>query len=157
MFVITGGGTIQRRRGRPTNWDLWTRTSTAENRVWDADEREWIVRAIGLYDFHPDAEFTDRPGLCRCVPAFQACLVPVEDLTEVPDWLSILIRRSKTDEEPQGQQTAILRGVKICQVGGTDVARTDGNLRRASVPVGAERRPPRRAIAGAVNDLQRAQ
>jgi site-specific recombinase XerD len=40
----------------------------------------------------------------------------VEDLTEVPDGLRVLIRHSKTDQEGQGQEIAILRGVKICPV-----------------------------------------
>ena len=40
----------------------------------------------------------------------------VEDLTEVPDGLRVRIRRSKTDQEGQGQEVAILRGVKLCPV-----------------------------------------
>jgi integrase len=40
----------------------------------------------------------------------------VEDLTEVPDGLRVLIRHSKTDQEGQGQEIAILRGVRICPV-----------------------------------------
>jgi hypothetical protein len=40
----------------------------------------------------------------------------VADLTEVPDGLRLLIRKSKTDQEGHGQEVAILRGVKICPV-----------------------------------------
>jgi integrase len=40
----------------------------------------------------------------------------VEDLTEVPDGLRVTIRQSKTDQEGQGQEVAILRGVKLCPV-----------------------------------------
>jgi len=34
----------------------------------------------------------------------------VEDLTEVPHGLQVRVRRSKTDQEGQGQEVAILRG-----------------------------------------------
>ncbi len=66
MFEITGGGIIKRRRQRPANWDTlecWHDYHfVPENRRWDADEREWIARAIGLYDVLPNAmySFEDR-------------------------------------------------------------------------------------------------
>jgi site-specific recombinase XerD len=40
----------------------------------------------------------------------------VEDLTEVPNGLRVTIRQSKTDQEGQGHEVAILRGVKLCPV-----------------------------------------
>lgn len=77
MFEITGTGNIRQRRRRPANWDAlecWHDYHfVPENRRLDADERELIVRAIGLYDIHPDAAYTfdDRRlkrlarGFCR--------------------------------------------------------------------------------------------
>ena len=41
------------------------------------------------------------------------CALEVADLTEVPDGLRILIRRSKGDQEGQGQEVAIPRGYKL--------------------------------------------
>ena len=40
----------------------------------------------------------------------ELCALEVADLTEVPDGLRILIRRSKGDQEGQGQEVAIPRG-----------------------------------------------
>src|SRR5215472_3321442 len=40
----------------------------------------------------------------------------VEDLAEVPNGLRVTIRHSKTDQEGQGAEVAILRGVKLCPV-----------------------------------------
>jgi site-specific recombinase XerD len=40
----------------------------------------------------------------------------VEDLTEVPNGLRVIIRHSKTDQERQGHEVAILRGVRLCPV-----------------------------------------
>jgi integrase len=37
----------------------------------------------------------------------------VEDLTETPDGLRVLIRRSKTDQEGRGQEIAIPRGCRL--------------------------------------------
>ena len=37
----------------------------------------------------------------------------VEDLAEVPDGLRVMIRRSKTDQEAQGQEIAIPRGYRL--------------------------------------------
>ena len=53
------------------------------------------------------------PGLCRGVPSLELCALEVADLTEVPDGLRILIRRSKGDQEGQGQEVAIPRGYKL--------------------------------------------
>jgi len=41
------------------------------------------------------------------------CTLQVDDLVEVPDGLRILIRRSKTDQEGQGQEVAIPRGYRL--------------------------------------------
>jgi len=43
----------------------------------------------------------------------ELCALQVDDLAEVPDGLRILIRRSKTDQEGQGQEVAIPRGYRL--------------------------------------------
>jgi site-specific recombinase XerD len=43
----------------------------------------------------------------------ELCALDVADLTEVPDGLRILIRRSKGDQEGAGQEVAIPRGYKL--------------------------------------------
>jgi site-specific recombinase XerD len=43
----------------------------------------------------------------------ELCALEVADLTEVPDGLRVLIRRSKGDQEGQGQEVAIPRGYKL--------------------------------------------
>jgi integrase len=43
----------------------------------------------------------------------ELCALEVADLTEVPDGLRALIRRSKGDQEGQGQEVAIPRGYKL--------------------------------------------
>ena len=43
----------------------------------------------------------------------ELCALEVADLTEVPDGLRILIRRSKGDQEGQGQEVAIPRGYRL--------------------------------------------
>jgi integrase len=43
----------------------------------------------------------------------ELCALDVADLTEVPDGLRVLIRRSKGDQEGQGQEVAIPRGYKL--------------------------------------------
>jgi integrase len=43
----------------------------------------------------------------------ELCALEVADLTETPDGLRILIRRSKTDQEGQGQEIAIPRGFRL--------------------------------------------
>jgi site-specific recombinase XerD len=43
----------------------------------------------------------------------ELCALEVEDLVEVPDGLRILIRRSKGDQEGQGQEVAIPRGYRL--------------------------------------------
>ena len=51
-----------------------------------------------------------------CAGAFrrsELCALEVADLTEVPDGLRVLIRRSKGDQEGQGQEVAIPRGYKL--------------------------------------------
>ena len=42
----------------------------------------------------------------------ELCALEIADLTEVPDGLRILIRRSKGDQEGQGQEVAIPRGYR---------------------------------------------
>ena len=59
----------------------------------------------------------DRALLCRgfagALRRNELCALQVADLTEVPDGLRILIRRSKGDQEGQGQEIAIPRGYKL--------------------------------------------
>ena len=43
----------------------------------------------------------------------ELCALEVDDLIEVPDGLRILIRRSKSDQEGQGQEVAIPRGYRL--------------------------------------------
>ena len=55
----------------------------------------------------------------------------VEDLAPCPDGLRVTIRHSKTDQEGQGAEVAILRGVKICPVEAVQVW-----LQKASITEG---------------------
>jgi integrase len=56
-------------------------------------------------------------GLASATRRDELCALQVEDLTEMPDGLRVLIRRSKTDQTGQGQQEiAIPRGAKLCPV-----------------------------------------
>jgi hypothetical protein len=54
MFMVDGGGKLDRVRRRPPNWQLLESRDdyrfVPENRRWDADEREWIAKSLGLYD-----------------------------------------------------------------------------------------------------------
>jgi integrase len=43
----------------------------------------------------------------------ELCALEVADLTEVPDGLRVLIRRSKGDQEGQGQEVPIPRGYRL--------------------------------------------
>ena len=43
----------------------------------------------------------------------ELCALEVADLAEMPDGLRVLIRRSKTDQEGQGQEVAIPRGYRL--------------------------------------------
>ncbi len=43
----------------------------------------------------------------------ELCALEVADLTEVPDGLRVLIRRSKGDQEGQGAEVAIPRGYRL--------------------------------------------
>jgi site-specific recombinase XerD len=83
----------------------------------------------------------------------------VADLMEVPDGLRVLIRKSKTDQEGQGQEVAILRGVKICPVEAVQVwlARaeiTSGHVFRSVLKGGRLAGPlPERCVALVVKKL----
>jgi integrase len=46
----------------------------------------------------------------------ELCALNVDDLTWVDDGVRVLIRRSKTDQEGEGQEIAIPRGLKLCPV-----------------------------------------
>ena len=78
----------------------------------------------------------------------ELCALEVADLTEVPDGLRILIRRSKGDQEGQGQEVAIPARLQAPPGrGGADVASGGRDQQRAGVPssdagrTGLRRRP----------------
>ena len=60
---------------------------------------------------HPKGNTT--LGFAGAFRRSELCALEVADLTEVPDGLRILIRRSKGDQEGQGQEVAIPRGYKL--------------------------------------------
>ena len=67
----------------------------------------------------------------------ELCALEVADLTEVPDGLRILIRRSKGDQEGQGQEVAIPARLQAPPGrGGADVAGGGRDQQRARVPGG---------------------
>jgi integrase len=71
----------------------------------------------------------------------ELCALEVADLTEVPDGLRILIRRSKGDQEGQGQEVAIPRGYKLRPVEAVQTWLAAAEIRqRAGVPSGQARR-----------------
>jgi site-specific recombinase XerD len=55
-------------------------------------------------------------GLASAMRRSELCALMVADLSETPDGLRVLIRRSKTDQEGQGQEIAVPRGLKLCPV-----------------------------------------
>jgi integrase len=55
-------------------------------------------------------------GLASAMRRSELCALQVADLSETPDGLRVLIRRSKTDQEGQGQEIAVPRGLKLCPV-----------------------------------------
>jgi integrase len=55
-------------------------------------------------------------GLASAMRRSELCALQVEDLTWVDDGVRVLIRRSKTDQEGEGQEIAIPRGLKLCPV-----------------------------------------
>ncbi len=64
----------------------------------------------------------------------------MEDLTETPDGLRVLIRHSKTDQEGQGQEVAIPRGYRLRPVEAVQAwLAARGDHRGPSVPARAER------------------
>jgi integrase len=52
-------------------------------------------------------------GFAAAFRCSELCALEVADLTEVPDGLRILGRRSKGDQEGQGQEVAISRGYRL--------------------------------------------
>ena len=81
----------------------------------------------------------------------------VEDLVETPDGLRVLIRRSKTDQEGQGAEVAILRGCRLRLVEAVrswlapagistgPVFRAEGWARAGGAAIGDDRESIRRA------------
>ena len=59
MFMIDGGGALQRIRRRPRDWERREAEDDCrflpENRPWDVDDRERIAQTIELYDIAPSA------------------------------------------------------------------------------------------------------
>jgi integrase len=52
-------------------------------------------------------------GMASAMRRSELVALEVADLTETPDGLRVLIRRSKTDQEAQGAEIAIPRGAKL--------------------------------------------
>jgi site-specific recombinase XerD len=52
-------------------------------------------------------------GFASAMRRSELCALNVEDITEMPDGLRVLIRRSKGDQEGLGQEIAIPRGYKL--------------------------------------------
>ena len=78
----------------------------------------------------------------------------VADLEAIPDGLRVTIRRSKTDQEGQGQEIAIPRGCRIEPVAGRgSVAGGVRDLRGADLPPDQEGRP--HPARGAVRPFRR--
>jgi hypothetical protein len=65
----------------------------------------------------------------------ELCALEVADLTEVPDGLRILIRRSKGDQEGQGQEVAIPRGYRLRPVEAVQTWLGASASTRGGVPV----------------------
>jgi integrase len=55
-------------------------------------------------------------GLASAMRRSELCDLEVADLTWVDDGVRVLIRRSKTDQEGEGQEIAVPRGLKLCPV-----------------------------------------
>jgi integrase len=72
-----------------------------------------------MLDLCPDTMIGKRDraliafGFAGAFRRSELCALQVDDLTEVPDGLRVLIRHSKTDQEGQGQEVAIPRGYKL--------------------------------------------
>jgi site-specific recombinase XerD len=55
-------------------------------------------------------------GFASAMRRSELVALMVEDLTWVDDGVRVLIRKSKTDQEGQGQEIAVPRGLKLCPV-----------------------------------------
>jgi site-specific recombinase XerD len=55
-------------------------------------------------------------GFASAMRRSEIVALMVEDLTWVDDGVRVLIRKSKTDQEGQGQEIAVPRGLKLCPV-----------------------------------------
>jgi integrase len=55
-------------------------------------------------------------GLASAMRRSELRALLLEDLTWVDDGVRVLIRRSKTDQEGEGQEIAVPRGLKLCPV-----------------------------------------
>jgi site-specific recombinase XerD len=52
-------------------------------------------------------------GFASAMRRSELCALMLDDISEAPDGLRVLIRRSKTDQEGQGQEIAIPRGYRL--------------------------------------------
>ncbi|HEU0218939.1 MAG TPA: site-specific integrase [Stellaceae bacterium] len=72
-----------------------------------------------MLDLCPDSVIGKRDrallafGFAGAFRRSELCALDVADLTEAPDGLRVLIRRSKGDQEGQGQEVAIPRGYRL--------------------------------------------
>jgi integrase len=72
-----------------------------------------------MLDLCPDTMIGKRDrallafGFASAMRRSELCALTVADLTEVPDGLLVLIRRSKTDQAGEGQEIAIPRGFRL--------------------------------------------
>src|SRR5215472_676338 len=71
--------------------------------VWRCGDRMIDIRDRALLAF----------GLASAMRRSELVALQVEDLADTPDGLRVLIRRSKGDQEGQGQEIAIPRGAKL--------------------------------------------
>jgi integrase len=85
-------------------------------------------------------------GFASAMRRSELCALQVEDLTETPDGLRVLIRRSKGDQEGAGQEIAIPRGYKL-----RPVEALQGWLAAAEINAGPVFRPV--AEGGKVADI----
>ena len=88
MLMIDGGGNLVRVRRRPANWKrLQWRDDyrfVPENRGWDADEREWIAKALGLYDLFGVSMYESHNEAWLKRRALEYCLRGTITLTADP-------------------------------------------------------------------------
>jgi integrase len=78
----------------------------------------------------------------------ELCALEVADLVEVADGLRVVIRKSKTDQEGQGQEVAIPRGYKLRPVEAVQTWLAAAEISSGPVCRGARREGIRRGAGG---------